>query len=372
MNDLTWIEIKKQAIEDNISAFRSLVNIQTKLIPVIKSNAYGHGIDLIAKLLDQNKQVDYSAVVSGDEALQLRQNNIKKPIIVLSFYQLEQIDQLICNDIEFVVSNIEQLDNVVRLNKSCKVHLKFDIGTHRLGFCFDDIDQIINQLNSSKVNIAGVFSHYADSENEDQSLTDQQTRQFGQILDKLKANNIEPISHIACSAATMSNKAHHFEAIRFGIALYGLKPSEIAIARAKEHNDSFSLQPALSWYAKIINIHTVKAGDYIGYARGFNAEQDMRIATLPIGYWDGYNRLLSNQGEVIIAGQKCKVVGKICMNLTMVDISNITEIKVGDRATLIGQDNDCIITVDELAKKCQTINYEFVTRINQNIKRILI
>ncbi|MFH1668000.1 MAG: alanine racemase [Candidatus Komeilibacteria bacterium] len=362
MNDLTWIEINKQAIEDNIATFRSLVNIQTKLIPVIKSNAYGHDINLMAKLLDQNKQVNYLAVVSGDEALQLRQNNIKKPIIVLSFYQLEQVEELINNNIEFVISNFEQLDNVVQLDKECNVHLKFDIGTHRLGFYLDAIGQITDKLRNSKIKIAGVFSHYADSENDDQSITDQQTGQFKQIINKLQEKHINALSHVACSASTMSDKSHHFDAIRFGIGLYGLMSSK--------HN--IKLKPALSWYTKIINIHAVKAGDYIGYARGFKVESDMKVATLPVGYWDGYNRLLSNQGEVIIAGQKCNVVGKICMNLTMVDISNITEIRVGDQATLIGQDNDCIITVDELAKKCQTINYEFVTRINQNIKRILI
>lgn len=371
MNDLTWIEINRQVIEDNISAFRSLVSIQTKLIPVIKSNAYGHDMDLMAKLLDENDQVDYLAVVSGDEALQLRQNNIKKPIIVLSFYQPEQINKLISNDIEFVVSNIEQLDNVVQLNKSCKVHLKFDIGTHRLGFYFDDIDQIIDQLYNSKVNIAGVFSHYADSENEDQSLTDQQTENFMQIIGKLKDNNISALNHIACSAATMSDKGHHFDAIRFGIALYGLKPSKIAVARAKDNSANFLLKPALSWYTKIINIHKIKAGEYIGYARGFKATKDMKIATLPIGYWDGYDRLLSNQGEVIIQNRKCKVVGKICMNLTMVDISDLAVIKIGERVTIIGGDNPKI-TVNDLANICQTINYEFVTRINQNIKRIYV
>ncbi|MBU1036930.1 alanine racemase [Patescibacteria group bacterium] len=371
----SWLEIESSAIRHNLQIFRKIIGSKVCLMAVVKSNAYGHGFFEVAKICDKTKEVDWLGVANLEEALELRNKNIKKPILVLSYYDLnrKQFKEAIKKGISLTVYDLRQLKFINKiaegLNKRAKIHFKVDTGTSRIGLPVNKVLSFIRDAQSyKKINIKGLFTHYATAEEVNQKFTIKQTQIFYQLIQKLEKHHIFiPLKHTACSAATLLDKMYHFDLIRLGISLYGLWSLENGKAIKKGYN----LKPALTWKTKIIQVKNISPGQTIGYGRTFKSAKKMKLVILPIGYWEGYDRHLSNKGEVLIHGQRCKVRGRVCMNLTMVEVDNIKNVKVGDEVVLLGKQGSEVISAEELANKVGTINYEIVTRINPLIPRII-
>jgi len=373
---LTWLEIKKSAIRHNLGQIKKLIGPKVKLMAIVKSNAYGHGLIETAKIMVKSG-ADWLGVINLDEALQLRRAKIKTPIFILSYWDIRDIGGsfALIRDIHFPIYTLEQakiLSQLGRKNKkTINVHLKIDTGTSRIGIYPQEAINFIKQIKRLPgLNLCGLFTHYAASESKNQSFTNKQTKKFIKTIDLLEKEDIKiKFKHAACSASTIVNSSTCFNLVRVGIALYGLWPSPDTKFLAKKQNKKITLQPALTWKTKIIQVKNIPAGASIGYDRTYQTKKKIKLAILPIGYWDGYNRRLSSCGEVLISGQRCPVRGRVCMNLIMVEVSKLKNVKVGDEAVLLGQQGKNQITAEELAEKIGTINYEVVTRINPLIIR---
>ncbi|MFA6391365.1 MAG: alanine racemase [Patescibacteria group bacterium] len=375
--NLSWVEIDSEAFKNNLSKFREIIGPQVLLMPIIKSNAYGHGILEIAALAS-DFGVDYLGVVNGTEALLIRSKSIKTPVLVLSYYAKNQIEELLRENIDLVVYDIDTAkeisDIAAKINIVAKVHIKIDTGTSRLGILVQDAVEFIESCSKlSMVQIVGVFTHFADSENSDWTFTDGQIEKFRDLLFSLQRSNIKiPIPHAACSAATIISANSHFNMVRVGISIYGLWPSQKNKQIVQKKYPDFDIKPVLSWKAKIIQIKNLPKGTPIGYGCSYKLKKDSTIAVIPIGYNEGYSRMLSSKGIVLVNGKKCPVIGKICMNLTIIDVSVCESVTVGDEVVIIGRQGKYEITADQIAEQTKTINYEVVTRINPLIPRIII
>ncbi len=366
---LTWVEISAENVEHNIRQFKKLIGEKKLLMPVIKSNAYGHGFFEIAKICVKNRGVDKLCVVSLDEAADLIKAKIKKPILILSIFDLNdtKINLAIKNSVAFPLYTVEQAKKLNALGeglgKKVTVHIKIDTGAARVGFLPAEIPNLIKKLKKLKyVNIEGLWSHFASSET-DEKFTSLQLDKMREAEKIFALSGIKiPVKHMACSAAAGLFPNSHFNAIRLGLSLYGLYPAEALTKKIK-------LKPVLSWKTTIIQIKNLPAGAKVGYGGSYITTKPTRLAILPVGYFDGYDRRLSNKAWVIIKGKKCPVRGRICMNLMMVDVTEAAEAKTGDVATLIGSEKNNKITAENLAKIAGTINYEIVSRINPLILR---
>jgi len=361
---LTWIEINKNNILHNIRQFKSLAP-HSELWPVVKSNAYGHGLEEIVRYLSNNEDISGFMVVNLDEAIQIK-DLTSKPIIVLSYFDLEGKEALenLDSRISLPVYTLETIEQLSKLNNKFSLNVKIDTGTSRLGFTKAEFSQAIEKIkNIDSLSIYSIFTHYAESEAEDKTFTRKQLQEFQEVTKDFKEYKL----HSACSAASISLPESQADIIRVGLSFYGLWPSQ-----ATKKIANINLLPIMTWKTKIIQVKNLKKGDTIGYNRTYQCTSDCQIAVLPVGYNEGYDRSLSNKSEVLINGIRCKIRGNICMNLSMIEIPNGLDVKVGDVVTLLGEDNKENISVEELADKCQTINYEIVTRINSNIKRIIL
>lgn len=374
---LSWLEISKKALVHNLKLFRKIIGPQVKLMAVVKSNAYGHGILECAKIFEKNN-VDYLGVINLDEALLLRKNGLKKPILILSYWSSERWSPIITairKNIEFCVYTEQQIKFLAKISqkigKKAKIHLKIDTGTSRIGILPENALNFTKKcLKSPWLKIRGVFTHFAKSEAKNQAFTNKQARKLAKIKEKLlKLPNFptDALFHAGCTASTISNPATFFDMVRIGIGLYGLWPSPETRLKSKYGSRiSIVLEPALSWKAQVIQVKELPAGSYIGYDCTYRCHKKTKIAALPVGYWDGYDRKLSNLGEVLIHGRRAPIRGRVCMNMIMVDVTKIKNVRVGDEALLLGDR----ITAERLAEQIGTINYEVVTRINQQLPRI--
>jgi len=406
MTHLSWVEISRDNFRHNLTGFRGLLRPQTQLLTVVKSNAYGHGLVEMGKLAVEYGS-DWLGVVSLDEALKLRAAGVKAPILVLSFWEKDEVEvsEAIEQGVSLVVYDYRQLDLLEQLAGKLKIaaraHLKFDVGTTRLGLLAREAEEFLGRAFSCQnILVEGIFSHLAASE-EDAEFTARQKDAFQKIVDLAgvmadRAGCPRPLAHLACSAAGMLGHDLQFDMTRLGIAAYGLWPSENIRARM---SGSFTLKPVLSWHTKIIQVKTVPAGTSIGYDCTYKTERDTQIAVLPVGYYDGIDRHLSNCGEFLVRGVRCPIRGRVCMNLTMIDVTGMENVRAGEEVTLIGEQAGCptgkaprcaspacgrqafgvegcptgrVVSADDWARWIGTINYEVVTRINSEIKRIYI
>ncbi|MBT4649258.1 alanine racemase [bacterium] len=367
---ITWIEINQKNLVHNIREFQKLA-LQSQIWPVIKSNAYGHGFKEVASILDKEELVKGLMVVNLDEAIEL-DKIVQKQIIVLSYFDIssEAEESLKIAAEQKIILPVYDLATAEYLNNlGCKflINIKIDTGTSRLGFRVEESIETIKKIEELKnLEIVSLFTHFAESENDDQTFTEQQLEKFRKISDQFPQYK----KHTACSAATLSQPTAQNDIIRLGISLYGLWPSEEIRQRGKEKD--IILKPVLSWKTKIIQIKDIKPGETVGYNRTWKCEKDCRLAILPVGYNEGYDRLLSNNAEVIIKGKKYFVRGNVCMNLIMVELPSETDIRVGETVTLLGSNGDVAVSAEDLATWSQTINYETVTRINPKIIRIIV
>jgi len=365
----TWIEIDKKAIVHNYLVFRSLISKQTKLLGVVKSNAYGHNLVEFAKELEK-LGVDYLAVDSVVEGMALRKAQIKIPILVLGYTLPVMIEKAVLNNLDISISNFDYFKEIKKLNlkKSVNVHIKVDTGMHRHGFQEGDIKNVLAEIKNRKIKVVGLYTHFASAKN---PAFPKDTKKQIEIFDKwvraFTKAGIRPICHAGATSGTILFPEAHFDMVRVGIGLYGIWPSsetkKIAISK-------FKLQPVLSWKTIIGEINNIKAGERVGYDFTKKLKIDSKVAILPIGYWHGYPRALSNIGYVLVNGMRAKILGRICMDIIMIDVTGIKGVKVGDEVVIIGHDKKEEISVDDIATQLNASSYELITRINPLIKKI--
>ena len=369
----TWIEIDSGALKKNYGTFRKIKGKKCALMAVIKSNAYGHGLTDIATLAS-HLNIDWIGVDSITEALALRESGIRKPILVLGFTLPERLADALHNSISLTISSIqgiELLRTVGPAYAKLRIHLKIDTGMHRQGFLPEELPNALMHLGSMPhVEIEGVYTHFAaakDPQNKNETLL--QIERFEQALALLLTRGIRPIRHAAATGGTLLFPQAHYDLVRVGIGMYGLWPAaEVRSACSPK----ITLYPVLSFRTVVGEVKLVKHGECIGYDFTECLARDSILAVLPIGYWHGYPRSLSNTGRVLVRGKRAKILGRISMDMTVIDVTDIPNVRIGDIVTLIGKDGKDEITADDLATRSGRINYEIVTNLNPRIKRIVL
>ena len=366
-----WAEINLDNIAHNIQEVKRVSKKDCIITAVIKANGYGHGAVDIAETLLQNG-ANRLAVATLDEALELRTKDINCDILILGYTGSSRADKVITYDLDQCVYSFEIAEalslEAKKQNKIAKIHIKLDTGMGRIGYKpnTDSVNEVIKISKLENLELTGIFTHFSTADEISKEYTNEQYNKFIWFCNELKSNNvIIKIQHCANSATIIDMKNMHEDMVRAGIILYGLTPS-------KDVNfGSIDLRPAMSLIAKISHIKTLESGDYVSYARKFQATQEVRVASIPIGYADGYTRLLSNKAHVLVNGIKCPIIGNICMDQCMIDISHAGEVVVNDEVTLFGYDqNNNLLPVDELADLIGTINYEMVCMISRRVPRV--
>lgn len=357
------------AIIHNYHQIRQNLLSDVKIMGIIKADAYGHGALPIAKELSA-LDIDMFGVATIQEGISLRKNGITNPMLILGFTGVEDFPDLIQYDLTQTVYETEmaiQLNEVAKsFNKKAKIHLKIDTGMGRLGFFTDDeaIEEISRLSKLNYLELDGIFTHFSKADEKDRQYTDAQVETFRHFLARLADKGIRfPFVHASNSAGILSQISADFNLVRAGIILYGCYPSQ------EVNRENIKLKPALSIVAKVIFLKTMPAGKKISYGGVYQTDKETKIATVSIGYADGYSRLMSNQGRVLIRGQYAKVIGRICMDLMMVDVSEIADVQIGDEVVLFGSQNGQSISIEEVADLSETINYEVMCLIGKRVPR---
>ncbi|NOX37447.1 MAG: alanine racemase [Calditrichaeota bacterium] len=378
---LTWVEISESAYVQNLKFFRKRIGTGVELAVVVKANAYGHGWQQIAHLAARHG-ADSFCVHSLDEALKLRSAGFQQDVLIMSHVPFARLEEAIRGKFRLVIFNQEDLVAVDaasrRLGIPVRIHLKLETGTYRQGIDADHLPGFLDALQQmSFVQLEGVYTHFAnieDTTNHDYAWL--QLTRFQEMLQTIRERGVHPLKkHTACSAAILLFPETHFDMVRLGISQYGLWPSRETFVSYKirfTENGEDVLQPVLTWKTRVVQIKDVPAESTIGYGRTYQTTRPTRIAVLPVGYSDGYDRRLSNQSYVLIRGKRAPVRGRICMNLTMVDVTDIPGVQLEDEVVLIGRQGNEQIRADDLAGMIGTIHYEVVTRINWDIPRIVV
>lgn len=369
----TWIEIDTKALTHNYSELRSITK-SCKLMAVVKSNAYGHGFVGISQAVEKFG-IDWIGVDSIVEALALREEGITKPILVLGYTLPEMLERAAAQNISLTVSTFELLEMIksTPFSHTLKIHIKVDTGMHRQGFQEFQIEEVMNVLADlgAKVNVEGLFTHFAAAKDPNaREDTRAQVASFMKWAAAFDAAGFKAIKHASASGGTLIFPEAHLDMVRSGIATYGLWPSAEAQKVERIDGKKVELHPILSWRTLISEVKKVPKGDRVGYDFTETFERDSTIAIVPIGYWHGYARALSSVGQVLVRGARARVLGRVSMDMLIIDVTDIPHVHVGDEVTLIGKDGHEEVTAQELADLSNTSLYEFVTRLNPLIKRI--
>lgn len=357
----TWIEINKRNLLHNLGEFRHLLTSKTEIMAVVKANAYGHGLLEIAKILAP-KNV-WFGVDNCEEGIQLRNAGIKNRIAVLGYTPFDDLRRAVAADLELVAYNLETIRRLGALRKPSKIHLKIETGTTRQGVGESDLPAMLRLIKKyPAIKLEGLSTHFANVEDvSDRKFARAQLERFIRAKDIVaRAGFRVPYHHTACTAAAISFPASHFNLARIGIGMYGLW--------SMTPQPKPDLRPVLSWKALIAQVKSVKKGTPISYGLTERVIRDSKVAVIPVGYSDGFDRGLSSIGNIVIRGKRAKVLGRVCMNMFMVDVTDIVGVRIEDEATLIGKE----ITADEIAKQINTINYEVVARIAEHLPRRIV
>ncbi|WP_338731800.1 alanine racemase [Mangrovimonas cancribranchiae] len=375
------IEISQEAINNNISYIKSLLNDKTTMSCVLKGNAYGHGISVMVPAL-QKVGIHHFSVFNSLEARQVF-NKAKGEftIMVMGDISDEDAHWMIENHIEFYTFNLQRIQNMLEIaktkNTSINIHLEIETGMNRTGFSKSDWQELIHIIknNHKFINVKGICTHYAGAESVSNYVRVKLQRNiFKKAIKYFKNEGIQPERiHSSCSAAILAFPQDNFDMVRIGILHYGLWPSrETFISHMTKHNLEHSpLKPILSWTSYIMDIKHVNKGEYIGYGNSYLAENNMTIASVPIGYGYGYSRSLSNQGRVIVNNNRFSVIGIVNMNMLLIDITADQNVAINDNVFLIGKQGDHEITVSSFGNMTDQLNYEVLSRIDKDIPRIL-
>ncbi len=364
----TWLEIDRGAVRKNHKTFRKIVGAKTKLMSVVKSNAYGHDLVPFSKEVE-SAGADWLGVDSCVEGITLRKAGVKIPILVLGFVLPALLPEAARRKISVTVSSFDSLKYVALLKKPMNVHLKIDTGMHRQGFFVHEIPKVLTLLKKMPhVKVEGVYTHFAEGKNPNspESVV-AQTQQFEKAITLVEEAGHRPVRHSSATASTMLFSKFHYDMVRVGIGSYGLWPSpETRVARQKQRE----LTPVLSWKSIVSEIKKVPKGEGVSYDFTEILLRDTLIAIVPIGYWHGYPRALSSVGHVLVRGERARVLGRVCMDMILIDVTDIPKVKIMDTVTLLGRDGKEEVPASELAQLSNTSVYEFVTRINPKIRRV--
>lgn len=357
---------------ENLESLRRALAPETKVLAVIKANAYGHGAVQVAKKLDSLEYIFGYAVATAEEALQLRQNGLNKPILILGYTFPECYERLVAEDICPTVFRTDMAKalsgEALRQGKRVKIHIKVDTGMSRIGIFPDDagVSFVRELMGLPGLEIEGIYTHFARADERDKKSALEQFERFTSFARRLEEElSLRiPLKHCANSAAIMELPQTALELVRAGIALYGLWPSE------EMDRERISLRPLFSLYSHVVYVKTVPAGTPVSYGGTYVTKEERRIATIPVGYGDGYPRGLSGKGNVLIRGKRAPILGRVCMDQFMVDVTDIPEAAQGDLVTLIGTDGKEQITMEELGNLSGRFNYELACDLGSRIPRV--
>ena len=355
----TWTEVNLDAIAQNVRNIKKLIGEKKELMAVVKGNAYGHDILEVSSVV-LNNGATRLAVARLEEGIFLRKAGITVPILVLGLTLEQQVELLVSYNITPTVCKYETIEKLskfaVKEDKTVKIHIKVDTGMGRIGIFPNHVLDFVKKVKALKnIEIEGIFTHFSVADEKDKTYTEEQFRKFMGVLSALEKEGIKiPIKHVGNSATLLDLPHMWLDLVRPGISIYGLYPSI-------EVQKTLKLIPAHSFKTRIVFLKELSTGESISYGRTYATNQRRtKVASLPVGYADGYNRLLSNQGEVLVRGRRFPIIGRVCMDQSMIDVTNLPQVEVGDEVVLWGRQGQEEITVEEIAEKIGTINYEIV------------
>lgn len=365
----TYCKIDLDAIRKNIANIREKAGTEAMLMAVIKADGYGHGSCEVGHALAD--MVDYFGVATIEEAVTLREDGLDHPILILGYTSPSQYHYNISYDIEQAIYSLETAkamsDQAVKAGKKAKIHIALDTGMTRIGISPDEKGLAIAKEMAAMpgIELHGMFTHFSCADMTDKTYTYEQMKRYDDFVEMLRGEGIEiPVKHVCNSAGIMEFDHHRYDMVRSGIITYGLYPSD------EVDLSSVELFPAMSWYSHVVNIMEPEMNRGVSYGATYVVEKPCRLATVSIGYADGYPRSLSNKGYVLIRGQKAPIRGRVCMDQMMVDITDIEGVKIEDLVILIGADGDERISVEEIAELAGSFNYEFVCDVSPRVTRV--
>ncbi len=364
-----YADIDLDAIYENVKNAKALLKKDTKMMAIVKADGYGHGAVEVARQIDE--LVDAYGVAILEEGIELRKAGFTKPILILGYTPKPLYPAMIRYDIATAVFTMEMAkeisDTAVAMHKNANIHIKLDTGMSRIGFAITkESKEIIEQIAKLPgIEIKGCFSHFARMDEKDKTKANEQFAKFTKMVNVLEKDGVDlGIRHISNSAGIMEAPEVQMDMVRNGICLYGLYPSE------EVQKERLPLKPAMELKAYVSYVKTLEPGVEIGYGGTYTTTKKTRVATIPVGYADGYSRCLSGKGSVLIHGKKAPILGRVCMDQFMVDVTDIDNVCVGDRVTLFGKDGDSCITIEEISAMAHSFNYEFVCDIGKRIPRV--
>ena len=364
-------DIDLDAILHNMEQMHRLTDPNTKLMAVIKTDGYGHGAIPIARELEAVGYVYGYAVATEEEALALRTDGVKKPILILGYTFPEQYEALLQAQVTPAVFSMESArllsDMAEKLHTAAHIHIKLDTGMGRVGFLVsEESADVIAQISKlPHIMIEGMFTHFARADETDKTSANRQLSEFLHMVDMLNERGVHiPLKHCSNSAGILDLPQANLDVVRAGITLYGLHPSE------EVQLERMDMKPAMSLKSRVVHVKTLPGGYGISYGATYVTPEERRIATIPVGYGDGYARSLSNKGDVLIRGRRAPIVGRVCMDQFMVDVTEIPGVSVGDEVTLVGTDGGEHISLEELGEKSGRFNYEFACDLGKRIPRV--
>jgi alanine racemase len=364
-------KVDLDAIYRNVVRLKRLTPDGTKMCAVIKTDGYGHGAVPIAHRL--HGVADWFAVATIEEAMELRKSEVAEPILILGFTQSDCYEDLIKQQIRPTIYEFNDAkvlsDVAVKMNQTARVHIKLDTGMGRLGFRSGEkaVQEILEISKLPGIEIEGMFTHFAKADEKDKTSVNHQLDLYMQMANALEEAGLTiPIRHCSNSAGIIDNHGKDLDMVRAGIVIYGLYPSDEVM------KENVELEPALALKSHVVFVKKVPAGTGISYGSTFVTDREMVIATVPVGYGDGYPRLLSNKGSVLIRGMRAPILGRVCMDQFMVDVTHIPDIARGDEVTLIGKDGDLEVSADDIARLTGTISYEVVCDLGKRIPRFYV
>ena len=363
--------VNLDAIKHNLLEIRKKLSDDTKLMVIIKADAYGHGAVPLAKVIGDSGKIDCYGVAIIEEAVELREAGINKPILVLGYTPKEQYDLVVSHEVAQTVFQYDMAkalsEEAIRQGKTAKIHIKIDTGMTRIGYSDtkESVDEIKRIAALDNIEIEGLFSHFAKADETDKTDSQKQLQRYISFITKLEQEGIcIPIKHMANSAGIIEFPEAYFNMVRCGIATYGIYPSDMV------NKEEIKLIPAMELKTHVIYVKDVGPGVGISYGGTYITDKPTKVATIPVGYADGYSRNLSNHGRVIIHGQYAPILGRICMDQFMVDVTDIKDVKQGDIVTLLGRDGATYISAEELAEWSHSFAYELVCTIGKRIPRV--
>jgi alanine racemase len=377
--ETTWIEVSREALIHNVRLFRRLLGPAPAFLAVVKANAYGHGLEQVASVC-MAEGVEWFGVHSAREVKELRRCGVTTPILAMGYLTPEQVADAVDPGVHVLLSSPQVLEALAaharRLGSALPVHIKVDTGTHRQGVPPQQAAEFAQRARAAGLDVVGVATHFANIEDTtDHDYAFKQLSRFREAMEAVEtACGRLPWVHASCSAAALLFREADFSLVRVGISLYGHWPSkETYLSWLLAHGrEAVRLEPALAWRVRVGQLKTVQAGEPIGYGLTHRPTRLSRIAVLPVGYSEGFPRALSNRARVLIHGLPAPVVGRVGMNITMVDVTDVPDVHEGDVATLLGRDGEARVSAEELAELASTINYEILARLSPLLPRVLV